>query len=1223
MLITRLYVLGLVLVLAAAPLFAQTGSATVQGAVTDTTGAVLAGADVTLTHTQTAVVQKTKTNGAGLYVFPASPIGPYKVTVGAPGMETWEGQIVLQAGLAASVNVILKVGATSTQVTVGDVTPMIDTSTPTISERIDRARIDQLPINDAMGLVALTTPGFEGGSLPRVFGLRDDSAELTVDGGPQSNRSEGGPQGAAPEATYVQEVQVNTLDSSAKFNRPGTVVVVTKSGTNAFHGQLYEANEDNSVAGVARRRENNSNTPPFLILNQFGGSVGGPVYIPKVFNGKNRTFFFFDAYRYYMRQTTSVTTSVPTAAHRSGNFSGLTNASSQPITLYNPYTTGSAATNYSRQPFPGNQIPASMESPLAQYLYSITPLPTVPGVNPQVGNNWISGFPTYQNRDGEILRFDHNISDNDRLFVRLQRGSRLIASPSTTTSAPLLNNVTNLTYNIYPDRNAVLSWTHTLSPTFFSEFLFSNSWENYSFHTGTAANDDVDSILGLPNPFNGKGWPAISNTGYGTTYSASTPRGSVTNIYNGQENLTKTYGKHKIQFGGGIRFEHDNVLPQQQQVPGSDSFGTNYTALYNLASGSAYQATNLTGSPAAEMYMGLLETYNNTFARSYYLWRYQEYALYVQDEFKVAPRLTLSYGLRWEYRPPVSEARNNLISFDKARDAIVLPLTRDQMIQRGYTAPAVYDQFLAIGMKVETPQQAGLPHDMVYPNKFDFGPRAGVAYRLGASARAPVLRGGYGMYFFPIHSFGYEAGMRSNPPESDLYTYNFNSTNYQPLQNWALLSAPTVIAGKNSTNVVNVTGANAIAPGSMNPIVYFNSHLPTTRAHQWNVTLEKEIMENTVVGLSYVGTAGRDLDQSYQYNAAPNAYVWYASTGVAVPTGLFAGTGTRQYDKTTWNNITEYSHIGYSNFEGIRLEVLRRFTKGYAFQWFYVMANALTSVTPNSNTSTTASLVPLDTNLYLPGAVPADLKKLNRFLNYQRDAGNTAPKHHMQWNFIVDLPFGKGKAIGRNAGRALNAAIGGWQLSGTGSMVSAYNALPVNNWANFGKLQMFGKNTKVQDCRSGTCVAGYLWYNAYIPANQVNATNAAGKCTGVCGVPSTYKPIETPLYPTPATGGTIPNAETNNIFITLQNGSVVQTPFNTNLHPFRNQYFLGPFAYGQNATMFKSINVTERIRLRFEANFFNVFNAQGLNQPTASGISSLQTSARSPRQIQLTLRLYY
>ena len=262
--------------------------------------------------------------------------------------------------------------------------------------------------------------------------------------------------------------------------------------------------------------------------------------------------------------------------------------------------------------------------------------------------------------------------------------------------------------------------------------------------------------------------------------------------------------------------------------------------------------------------MGLLETYNNTFARGTFAWRSKEYALYAQDEFKLNGRLTLTYGLRYEYRPPLSEANNNLIGFDKAHDAVVLPLSESQLVAKGYTTAAVYQQFLNIGMKVETPQQAGLPNNLVYPNRLDFGPRAGLAYRLGESSRSFVLRGGYGLYYFPIPSFGYEANMRSDAPDSDLYTFSFNSTNYVPISSLAILSNPTVVAGVNSTNVVNVTGANAITPGSMNPLVYFNPHLPTSRAHQWNVTLEKEIMANTVVGVSWVGTAGRDLDQSYQ-----------------------------------------------------------------------------------------------------------------------------------------------------------------------------------------------------------------------------------------------------------------------------------------------------------------------------------------------------------------------
>lgn len=157
----------------------------------------------------------------------------------------------------------------------------------------------------------------------------------------------------------------------------------------------------------------------------------------------------------------------------------------------------------------------------------------------------------------------------------------------------------------------------------------------------------MDSILGLP-------------------YSASTPRKNVTLAYNAQENLT-THGRHKLQFGADFRFEHDNALPQQQQAPGSNSFGSNYTALYNPASGASYQPTNLTGSQQAEMYMGLLETYNNNFVRFYYLWRSKEYSLYAQDEFKLTNRLTLSFGLRYEYRPPIYEARDNIMASIRRR----------------------------------------------------------------------------------------------------------------------------------------------------------------------------------------------------------------------------------------------------------------------------------------------------------------------------------------------------------------------------------------------------------------------------------------------------------------------------------------------------------------------------------------------------------------------------
>ena len=455
--------------------------------------------------------------------------------------------------------------------------------------------------------------------------------------------------------------------------------------------------------------------------------------------------------------------------------------------------------------------------------------------------------------------------------------------------------------------------------------------------------------------------------------------------------------------------------------------------------------------------------------------------------------------------------------------------------------------------------------------------------------------------------------MRSDPPQSALFTYSFNSSAQQPLMNYALLSAPTVVAGVNSTNVVNPNMPNSLTPGSMNPITYFDPHLPTSRAHEWNLTLEKEITGDTVVSAAYVGTHGSNLDETYIYNEAPNAYIWYTATGTPLPTGTYAGTARRNYDTTTWANIQQYSRIAWSNYQGIKLQVQHRYAKGYAYQWFYLMGNALT-----------ISGSVQDPNVFLPGAVPADFKARNRFLNYQRDT--TIPKHRMMWNFVVDLPFGKGKPVFGNAGRLFNTLVGGWQVAGTGSMNSNYFALQTGQFGPMNKLQVYGKKYPIQDCRSGTCIAGYLWYNGYIPANQINSYNAAGKPNGVMGVPKDYVPVVSPLYPTPANGGskTDPNSpyyETNTVFIPLKNGTVAQTTMATNLDPSRNQYSLGPFSYNQNASLFKTFNVTERVRLRFQADVFNVFNAQGLNQPAVSGISSLATSQNTPRQLQLILRL--
>ncbi len=266
-----------------------------------------------------------------------------------------------------------------------------------------------------------------------------------------------------------------------------------------------------------------------------------------------------------------------------------------------------------------------------------------------------------------------------------------------------------------------------------------------------------------------------------------------------------------------------------------------------------------------------------------------------------------------------------------------------------------------------------------------------------------------------------------------------------------------------------------------------------------------------------------------------------------------------------------------------------------------------------------------DANTFLEGAVPADLNQRNRLLYYRRDT--EIPKHRAHWNWIVDLPFGRGQRWGRNAGGFLDRLVGGWQLAGFGTARSNYWSLPTSNWGAHGPIEIYGKKYPIEDCRSGRCLQGYLWYNGYIPANRINSRDAQGRPNGVMGVPQNYRPSHQPVIPTPANGGSPsdPNFafyETNTVFVRLKNGAQQRTTLDTNLHPWRNQFVPGPRSWGLDASLFKNVRLREQFVLRFNADFFNVLNMPGLTQPNStSGIVSLQNSASEARQLQLTLRL--
>src|SRR5580658_5147261 len=350
-------------------LLAQSGAGSIQGTVQDATGAAIVGCSVHVVNQSTAVGNDTTSNNSGFYSVPGLFAGNYTVTFSAAGMKKYQTLVALQDAQVAVLNPKLTVGDVAEQVTVaGDAIQLATYDSGTVSTQLDVNRIDQLPQNgrNVLGLAQNTVPGLETNGT-RANGLMGEGMEYSQDGAPMTNRNFGGeansPQAILPDPDAVQEVKFETLNSGAQFATPATVIITTKSGTNALHGSLFETARNNYF-GIAKARQNPANyAAPHLVRNEFGASVGGPIYIPKLYNGKNKSFFFFAYERFSLAQAANELVTVPTVAMRNGDFSGLINSSGVLQTLYDPDST--VPGTLARTPFPNNQIPLSRESPLA------------------------------------------------------------------------------------------------------------------------------------------------------------------------------------------------------------------------------------------------------------------------------------------------------------------------------------------------------------------------------------------------------------------------------------------------------------------------------------------------------------------------------------------------------------------------------------------------------------------------------------------------------------------------------------------------------------------------------------------------------------------------------------------------------------------------------------------------------------------------------------------
>jgi len=1213
------------LILAAWPQIARSQASTsvVNGVVYDQTGAVIPNATVRLTNHETNGRFETHTNEAGFYMFPGMIPGPYRLEAEAPGMERYQAAILVQVAQKVTVDAVLKPGTATTTVVVNEVTPLVNVTDSTLSHVINRTQIDQLPRPDRNLLnLMVTVPGMEGGGL-RFSGLRYGAVDFQLDGTPLVSRSRGYLQYRQPGLDSVEEVSVDNNNVSAKYNSPVAVITSTKSGTNRFHGALFETHVNSRVGG-ARTREATEAVAPYSNRAQYGGSAGGPVWLPAWYDGRNRTFWFF---AYEERQQVSnslVNYSVPTEAMRNGDFSALIDGSGRPITIYDPWTTDSRT--YARQPFSyggkRNAIDPSRMSPLWKHLMNLTPLPTLPAVNPLIASNWFGNARTLQNDSTLATRIDHRFAERDAMYARYSKNAWLNDAPFSG-AVPLLSNAANRNAYTAPGQSLAFSWTHIFSPTLFNEVLTTVYRQAFYQSSDPTAAVDWAAQLGLPNPMGAKQWPDILSLGLnGTLYRTVYPNADKSTFYQFDDNVTKIAGKHQLLMGVHFRRDLVNYLPQQEQSAGLTQPVANWTGLWDpSASPSVPRAVPQTGSSVASSFLGQM-MYQMKTTHGFFYMRQNQYAAYFQDNYKVTRQLTLNLGLRWMAWPAMGEKYGNISGFDVSQKAVVLTQPLDRYYQLNpLMAPGVA-RLQALGVKFIGHEAAGSPKNLIRSNYKDFAPRLGFAWRTTAGDRPLVVRGGYSISYFPVPITGLMEKMRAGIPFTSNPIWSPDSAGYYPDGNpgWSLRTVPVYIAGLNTRNVLdNPGGTLGLTPGSL-VVGFIDPNYPDARVQDWNLTLEKEVLPKTLARVSWIGNHAANLDVFRSLNPQTPSFVWVMNTGTAPPTS--AG-GSRPYDPV-YGDIVESGKYGYSNFTGLHLEISRPYSRGVGYQLFYVLSHAAVLGSVSSQGTTTTTYPP---SYYVSSQVAGlTQSQLERLTNYQRDS--TVPRQRLSWNWVVDLPVGKGKWIGRGLRGPLHALVGGWQLSGYGTWSTSWFALPSTLFPTGNGFEVYGAKYPIQDCRSGRCLSGYLWYNGYINPAQINSTDTHGNPTGVMGVPDRYKPAFQPLIPfptTPVPGDPLaPYYGTNTVFIPLKDGTMYRGSYG-GLFPLQNQWVESRGLWTLSASLFKSFPIREQIRLRVQWDVFNPTNSPQQPQLPSNSLGILYTylSGTAARSMQFTARLIW
>lgn len=839
-----------------------TGSLT--GLVTDPTGAAVPSVTVTARNTATGVVAETRSSGTGNYVIPNLSPGAYQLEATAAGFKTWvRPGITLFAGDDLRVDARLEVGAQQDHVEVTAAAPVLKTESTEVSETMERKLVGDMPLTIGSGEPtvfslqmmmpqSVSTNGETGGDDMRMAGGQHDNFNVSVDGlnvemGWRNSQSY--MKHSTPSVGMIEEFNIQTASFKAEDSRVsgGLITVVTKSGTNEFHGNAFEIYQSELFGANTWLNNKNGVVRSIYHRNDFGLAAGGPVYLPKIYNGKNRTYFYFVYEGYRFPSTSGLTQfTIPTSAQINGDFSGWVNSKGAMIPLYDPYST--SADGSTRTPYPNNQIPGNEISSISKKIASYYPATNVPGALVRNFNQTATG-PRTAVENKENLKLDQAFGSKNRLSFLWIKHADFVNQASDTNPNnpnaiggqlpyPLVSFSGQADVKGSPTQGPYMfrvNDTHMISPTVVNTFIIGISRMTHYEHLisgpggGLGTNWLAQGAQLANNPNDALWFPAVTfNTDNYSGWDSTKDWNEWHDNGSLDESVNWIHGSHSLKFG--YTYERLQVTQQAYNTQGGTfAFSRLETAVPGDNSGAS-------GNAFASFLLGAVDTGSfQTGLKPVYIYPY--HAFFVQDDWKITRKLTANFGFRVDANLAVRERYNDVSYFDPT-----LPNPGADNVPGAF-------RFLGNG-----PGRTGT--NTFYPTPWGHGPRAGLAY---APNSQTVIRAGFGI-FYNAEKFG----MFNSLNDGFVSVNAFQSPNngvtpaFYWQQGW-----PAWTPSPNITPALNVGGGGGCGTtANICPVVWNQKKdlalLPSNTT--WNVAISRELPKNFVLDLTYTGSKGTHLE---------------------------------------------------------------------------------------------------------------------------------------------------------------------------------------------------------------------------------------------------------------------------------------------------------------------------------------------------------------------------